>query len=96
MKRRYTYIYTALLSLALGCGMTACEAYLDKSPEATVKQEDAFKDFRNFQGFVEEIYNCIPDKETIFSKRSNTKDNYLTLAEEIIKLSKSKKKREGV
>ena len=63
MKRRYTYIYTALLSLALGCGMTACEAYLDKSPEATVKQEDAFKDFRNFQGFVEEIYNCIPDKE---------------------------------
>ena len=63
MKRRYTYIYTALLSLALGCGMTACEASLDKSPEATVKQEDAFKDFRNFQGFVEEIYNCIPDKE---------------------------------
>ena len=42
------------------------------------------------------IHDCIPDKETIFSKRSNTKDNYLTLAEEIIKLSKSKKKREGV
>ncbi len=42
------------------------------------------------------IHDCIPDKETIFSKRSNTKDNYLTLAEEIIKLSKSKKKRGGV
>ena len=56
-------IYIALLSLAIGCGMTSCEDYLDKSPEATVNKEDAFKDFRNFQGFVEEIYNCIPDKE---------------------------------
>lgn len=25
--------------------------------------DDAFANFRNFQGFVEEIYNCIPDKE---------------------------------
>ena len=56
-------IYIVLLSLAIGCGMTSCEDYLDKSPEATVNKEDAFKDFRNFQGFVEEIYNCIPDKE---------------------------------
>ena len=63
MRKQYTYIYTALFSMAIGCGMTSCEDYLDKSPEATVNKEDAFKDFRNFQGFVEEIYNCIPDKE---------------------------------
>lgn len=25
--------------------------------------EDAFVNFMNFQGFIEEIYNCIPDKE---------------------------------
>ena len=43
--------------------MTSCEDYLDKSPESTVSEEDAFKNFRNFQGFIEEIYNCIPDKE---------------------------------
>ncbi|WP_300790985.1 RagB/SusD family nutrient uptake outer membrane protein, partial [uncultured Bacteroides sp.] len=49
--------------MVIGCGMTSCQDYLDKSPEATVNKEDAFKDFRNFQGFVEEIYNCIPDKE---------------------------------
>lgn len=63
MRKQYTYIYTALFSMVIGCGMTSCQDYLDKSPEATVNKEDAFKDFRNFQGFVEEIYNCIPDKE---------------------------------
>ena len=34
-----------------------------------VSEEEAFKNFRNFQGFIEEIYNCIPDKE---------KNNYTT------------------
>lgn len=43
--------------------LTSCEAYLDKEADSTVSEEAAFKDFRSFQGFVEEIYNCIPDKE---------------------------------
>ena len=63
---KYTYktlLCSGLLSLAVGLGMTSCEDYLDKSPESTVSEEDAFKNFRNFQGFIEEIYNCIPDKE---------------------------------
>ena len=63
---KYTYktlLCSGLLSLAVGFGMTSCEDYLDKSPESTVSEEDAFKNFRNFQGFIEEIYNCIPDKE---------------------------------
>ena len=42
---------------------TSCEDYLDKEPESTLSGDDAFKNFTNFQGFVEEIYNCIPDKE---------------------------------
>ena len=36
---------------------------MDKEPDSTVSADDAFANFRNFQGFVEEIYNCIPDKE---------------------------------
>ena len=28
--------------------------------------EEAFKNFTNFQGFVEEIYNCIPNKESCY------------------------------
>ncbi len=51
------------LSLMLGMSMVSCEAYLDKEPESTVSPDAAFMNFRNFQGFVEEIYNCIPDKE---------------------------------
>lgn len=46
-----------------GMSLVSCEAYLDKEPESTVSEETAFVNFRNFQGFVEEIYNCIPDKE---------------------------------
>lgn len=58
-----TLFYAGLLSFSVGFCMTSCEDYLDKSPESTVSEEDAFKNFRNFQGFIEEIYNCIPDKE---------------------------------
>ena len=47
----------------LGMSLVSCEAYLDKEPESTVSEETAFVNFRNFQGFIEEIYNCIPDKE---------------------------------
>ena len=47
----------------LGMSLVSCEAYLDKEPESTISEETAFVNFRNFQGFVEEIYNCIPDKE---------------------------------
>ena len=41
----------------------SCEAYLDKEADSTISEETPFVNFRNFQGFVEEIYNCIPDKE---------------------------------
>ena len=43
--------------------LVSCEAYLDKEPDSTVSEDAAFVNFRNFQGFIEEIYNCIPDKE---------------------------------
>jgi hypothetical protein len=42
-------------------GMVSCKKYLDRDPEANVSAETAFKDFRSFQGFTEELYNCIPD-----------------------------------
>lgn len=55
---------SACLALALGCSLaltTSCTDYLDKSPESDVSPEDAFKNFKNFQGFTEELYLCIPD-----------------------------------
>lgn len=58
-----TLLVTGCVSLALGTSLSSCQDYLDKEPDSTVSADDAFANFRNFQGFVEEIYNCIPDKE---------------------------------
>lgn len=64
MKRIYKSLI-AIFSVALFAGsLTSCEDYLDKEPDSDVKPEEAFKNFRNFQGFVEELYNCIPHKTT--------------------------------
>lgn len=58
-----TLLLTGCVSLALGTSLSSCQDYLDKEPDSTVSADDAFANFCNFQGFVEEIYNCIPDKE---------------------------------
>ncbi len=39
----------------------SCESYLDKSPQSDIEENDAFRNFISFQGFVEELYNCITD-----------------------------------
>lgn len=59
-------ILSIITRFALAVGsvlmMASCEDYLDKNPESNVNKEDAFKNFNNFQGYIEEIYNCIPDR----------------------------------
>lgn len=64
MTRIISKYKSAYLALALGCSLaltTSCTDYLDKSPESDVSPEAAFKNFKNFQGFTEELYLCIPD-----------------------------------
>ena len=56
-------LFVGLLGLALGTTFTSCKDYLDREPNTTVSASDAFKNFNNYQGFVELIINCIPDKE---------------------------------
>ena len=64
MKKSYrTLIFMGSLGLAVCTGLTSCKDYLDREPGTTVSGEDAFKNFENYQGFVEEIYKFIPDKE---------------------------------
>ena len=64
MKKSYrTLIFIGSLGLAICTGLTSCKDYLDREPGTTVSGEDAFKNFENYQGFVEEIYKFIPDKE---------------------------------
>lgn len=59
-------IYNTLLYGCMMAGVTlfsaSCTDYLDKSADTDVSPEQAYMNFTNFQGFVEEIYNCIPDK----------------------------------
>jgi hypothetical protein len=55
------YLYfCGLLSLFL-VGTTSCTDYLDREPDSVISSDDAFKNFTNFQGFVEQMYNLAPD-----------------------------------
>ena len=60
------YIFLGLAAAMLSLGATSCTDYLDKTADSDVNPEMAFMNFQNFQGFVEEAYNCIPNKESNF------------------------------
>lgn len=49
----YSIVFTGMLSMA------SCESYLDKSADTTISGDEAFKNFTNFQGFTDELYNCV-------------------------------------
>lgn len=55
----------SLLLLAGSVSLTSCTDWLDKDPESIVADDEAFKNFRNFQGYIEEIYSLVPDKEKV-------------------------------
>lgn len=60
LKDRYINISICALLFASILGLVSCEDYLDKAPNSDISQTEPFKNFRNFQGFTEELYNCIP------------------------------------
>lgn len=53
------YIHYILLTGILSFGLFSCEDYLDKTEESIISEEEAFKNFTNFQGYTEELYQCI-------------------------------------
>ena len=55
----------SLLLMAGSASFTSCSDWLDKDPESIVAEDEAFKNYRNFQGYIEEIYSLIPDKEKV-------------------------------
>lgn len=59
MKNKIIYILLAFFSA--GFTFTSCTDYLDRDSDSVLSEEDAFKNFNNFQGFVEVMYNVIPD-----------------------------------
>ncbi|WP_316633998.1 RagB/SusD family nutrient uptake outer membrane protein, partial [uncultured Flavobacterium sp.] len=51
--------YSLVIGLFILSG--SCSDYLDKSPDSDISPDEAFKNFENFQGFTEELYQSIPD-----------------------------------
>lgn len=63
MKTKYMHFLNPRWLLLVGLVLiTSCEKYLDKAPEAGIDQSDIFEKFTTYQGFVEEMYQCIPDE----------------------------------
>jgi starch-binding outer membrane protein, SusD/RagB family len=73
--RKYFRFVAALVAVLIIS--VSCEDYLDRSPEADVTDKDAFGNFVSFQGFVEEMYNCImdPDKGGAWNNYSFADEN---------------------
>lgn len=63
MKKIYKTLLWGSLLFATTMAVFSCQDFLDKEPNSILSEEEAFKNFTNFQGYIEEIYNCIPDKE---------------------------------
>ena len=55
----------SLFLMAGSASFTSCSDWLDKDPESIVAEDEAFKNFRNFQGYIEEIYSLVPDKQKV-------------------------------
>ncbi len=51
----------ALVILISLTTLISCEDYLERTPDVNVSEDIAFRNFRNFQGFTEELYQCVPD-----------------------------------
>lgn len=56
MKKIINILFLSAAALSMG----SCTEYLDKAPNSDIEETTPYKNFRNFQGFVEELYNCIP------------------------------------
>lgn len=51
----------SLLLIAGSASFTSCTDWLDKDPEAIIPEDEAFKNYHNFQGYIEEIYGMVPN-----------------------------------
>ena len=58
-KSLFIYVFCALLAGTMV--LTSCTEYFERDSESVLQKEDAFKNFTNFQGYVEVMFNVIPD-----------------------------------
>ncbi len=65
--------FASVLVLTGMLGLSSCTDYLDKSPNSDIAEADLYKSYKNFQGFVEELYSCIP---TVSNNEYHTPFNF--------------------
>ena len=58
MKKYIKSLIAFVLAMPLA---SSCTDYLDKAPGSDIMPTDPYKNYTNFQGFIEELYNCIPN-----------------------------------
>src|SRR4051812_41595796 len=79
MKASYSKIILSVYVLLALSGIVSCKKYLDKSPDSGIMEKDVFLNFRNFQGFVEELYCALPDmSKSTWNGEWNTGDDILS------------------
>ncbi len=76
MKKQIKTILCSSLFILVAGVVTSCTSYLDKEPASTFDPETIYKNFYNYQGATEELYNCIPD----FANKDN--NNFFNLGDE--------------
>jgi hypothetical protein len=65
-----SYMKTISYALTLVLGVllfTSCEEYLEKTPEATVTDEDVFSTYESFQGFIDPNYAEVVNYNTFYA-----------------------------
>lgn len=77
MRKNYILLSKLVALFFVLIVIISCEDYLDKAPESSVGEKDAFGNFRSFQGFIEELYNCVqdPDKGGAWNNYSFADEN---------------------
>jgi hypothetical protein len=69
-------------------GIVSCKKYLDRPLDANITDKDVFVNFRNFQGFTEELYACLPDmSKSTWNAEWNTGDDILSTTNANYRLS---------
>jgi starch-binding outer membrane protein, SusD/RagB family len=77
--KAYKKIILSAVVLVVLSGIVSCTKYLDRAPEAGISENEVFLNFRNFQGFVEELYSCLPDmSKSTWNGEWNTGDDILS------------------
>ena len=63
MKKIYKSIkkYSGICALSVVLSTTSCVDYLDKAPEVDLSADDVYSSFTRYQGFIEDIYQCVVD-----------------------------------